>query len=54
MAEYALAVDLGSEITAAVSDDAGHRMVPIGDADQLALPVTVDGVGRLLMGETTA
>ena len=54
MAEYALAVDLGSEVTAAVSDDAGHRIVPIGDAGQLALPVTVDGVGRLLMGEKTA
>ena len=38
MAEYALAVDLGSEVTAAVSDDAGHRIVPIGDAGQLALP----------------
>jgi hypothetical protein len=54
MAEYALAVDLGSEVTAAVSDDAGHRIVPIGDAGQLALPVTVDGVGRLLVGDTTA
>ncbi len=54
MAEYALAVDLGSEVTAAVSDDAGHRIVSIGDAGQLALPVTVDGVGRLLVGDTTA
>jgi hypothetical protein len=50
MADYALAVDVGAEVTAAISDDEGSRVIPIGDADQLSMPVTVDAAGRLLVG----
>ncbi len=50
MADYALAVDVGAEVTAAISDDEGPRVIPIGDADKLSMPVTVDAAGRLLVG----
>ena len=50
MADYALAVDVGAEVTAAISDDEGPRVVPIGDADQLTMPAAVDAAGRLLVG----
>ena len=51
MADYALAVDLGAEVTAAISDDEGPRVVPIGDADQLTMLAAVDAAGRLLVGD---
>ena len=54
MADYALAVDLGAEVTAAISDDEGPRVVPIGDADQRAMPAAVDAAGRLLVGDAAA
>ncbi|HVD87686.1 MAG TPA: TIR domain-containing protein [Jatrophihabitantaceae bacterium] len=54
MADYALAVDLGAEVTAAISDDEGPRVVPIGDADQLTMPAAVDAAGRLLVGDAAA
>jgi hypothetical protein len=54
MADYALAVDVGAEVTAAISDDEGPRVIPIGDADQLTMPVTVDATGRLLVGNAAA
>ena len=50
MADYALAVDVGAEVTAAISDEEGLRVIPIGDADKLSMPVTVDAAGRLLVG----
>ena len=54
MADYALAVDVSAEVTAAISDDEGPRVIPIGDADQLTMPVTVDAAGRLLVGNAAA
>jgi len=50
MADYALAVDVGAEVTAAISDDEGPRAIPIGDANRLSMSVTVDAAGRLLVG----
>ena len=54
MADYALAVDVGVEVTAAISDDDGPRVVPIGDSDQLTMPAAVDAAGRLLVGDAAA
>ena len=54
MADYALAVDLGAEVTAAISDDEGLRVIPIGDADQLTMSAAVDAAGRLLVGDAAA
>ena len=54
MADYALAVDVGVEVTAAISDDDGPRVVPIGDSDQLTMPAAVDSAGRLLVGDAAA
>ena len=50
MADYALAVDVGAEVTAAISDDEGLRVIPIGDADQLSMRATVDTAGRMQVG----
>ena len=50
MADYALAVDVGAEVTAAISDDKGPRVVPIGDANQRSLRANVDLAGRLQVG----
>jgi hypothetical protein len=49
MADYALAVDVGAEVTAAISDDEGPRVIPIGDADQLSMPRD-RGRGRPIAG----
>ena len=54
MADYALAVDVGVEVTAAISDNDGPRVVPIGDSDQLTMPAAVDVAGRLLVGDAAA